>query len=98
MLQFFKMQLFRAALLGDLQKAVAQHNQNTITLDDMYQIATDTHRESGAKTSRPVTAVNKDSNSEAKVEEDEITAFQNRRNTKFLNRLKKQNPGGTSAQ
>ena len=33
MLQFFKMQLFRAALPGDLRKAVAQHNQNMITLD-----------------------------------------------------------------
>jgi len=50
MLQFFKMQLFRAALPGDLRKAVAQHDQNTITLDDMYQVATDTQRESGSKT------------------------------------------------
>jgi len=45
MLQFFKMQLFRASLPGDLRKAVAQHNQTTITLDDMYQVATDTQRE-----------------------------------------------------
>jgi hypothetical protein len=33
MMQFFKMQLFRAVLPGDLQKAVAQHNQNTSMLD-----------------------------------------------------------------
>jgi len=38
MFQFFKMQLFRAALPGYLRKAVTQHNQNTITLDDMYQV------------------------------------------------------------
>jgi len=56
MLQFYKMQLFRASLPGDLRKAVTQHDQNTITLDDMNQVATDTQRESG-----PVTAVNEDS-------------------------------------
>jgi hypothetical protein len=51
MLQFFKMQLFRASLPGDLRKAIAQHDQNTITLDDMYQVATDTQTESGLKDS-----------------------------------------------
>ncbi len=80
MLQFFKMQLFRAALPRDLRKAVTQHNQNTITLDDMYQVATDTQRESGSKATRPVADVNEDSHSEAKDEEDEVAAFQNKRN------------------
>jgi hypothetical protein len=56
MFQFFKMQLFRAALPGDLWKAVTQHNQNTITLDDMYQVDTDTQRESGTKAIWPVIA------------------------------------------
>jgi len=41
-LQFLKMQLFRAALTGVLRKVVAQRNPNTMTLDEMYQIATDT--------------------------------------------------------
>jgi hypothetical protein len=41
MLQFFKMQLFRASLPVDLRKAVTQHDQNAITLDDMYQVATE---------------------------------------------------------
>jgi len=76
MLQFFKMQLFRAALPGDLQKAVTQHNQNTITLDNMYQVATDTQRESGAKAIRPVAAINEDSHLEAEEDEDKIAAFQ----------------------
>jgi hypothetical protein len=61
MLQFFKMQLFRASLPGDLRKAVAQHDQNTITLDDMYQVATDTQRESGTKASKPISAIQDDS-------------------------------------
>jgi len=76
MLQFFKMQLFRAALPGDLQKAVTQHNQNTITLDNMYQVATDTQRESGAKAIRPVAAINEDSHLEAEEDKDKIAAFQ----------------------
>ncbi len=45
MLQFFKMQLFRASLPGDLRKVVAQHDATTITLDEMYQVATDSQRE-----------------------------------------------------
>jgi hypothetical protein len=81
MLQFFKMQLFRASLPGYLRKAMAQHDQNTITLDDMYQVATDTQRESGPKTSRPVAAIQDDSQSEAEDDEeaeDEVAAFQNK--------------------
>jgi len=83
MLNLFKMQLFRATPPRDLQKAVAQHNQNTITLDNMYQVATDTQRESGAKASQPMAAVNEDSHSEAKDDEDEVATFQNRRNNRF---------------
>jgi hypothetical protein len=33
---FFKMQLFWAALPGDICKVMAQHDHNTMTLDDMY--------------------------------------------------------------
>jgi len=93
MLQFFKMQLFWAALPGDLQKAVTQHNQNTITLDNMYQVATDTQGESGSKASWPMAAINKDSHSEAEDEGDEVAAFQNRLNNRFQNRTKRQNSG-----
>ncbi len=93
MLQFFKMQLFRAALSGDLQKATAQHNQNTIMLDDMYQVATDTQRESGSKTSQPVAVVNEESQSVAKDEEDKVTTFQNKRNNPFQNKGRRQNQG-----
>ncbi len=81
MFQFFKMQLFRASLPGDLRKA--QHDQTMITLDDMYQVATDTQRESGLKTSKPVSAIQDDSQSEDEDDEeveDEVAAFQNKRN------------------
>ncbi len=96
MLQFFKMQLFRASLPGDLKKAVAQHDQTTITLDDMYQVATDTQRESGAKTSKPVAAIQDDSQSEVEDDEeveDEVAAFQNRQNNRFQNRSRNQPQG-----
>jgi hypothetical protein len=86
MLQFFKMQLFRASLPGDLRKAVAQHDPNTMTLDAMYQVATDTQRESGLKTTKTVSAIQDDSQSEDDDEnetEEEVAAFQNRRNNKF---------------
>ncbi len=81
MLQFFQMQLFRASLPGDLRKAVTQHDQTTITLDDMYQVATDTQRESGLKASKPVSAIQDDSQSEDEDKEDvkdEVAAFQNK--------------------
>jgi hypothetical protein len=69
MLQFFKMQLFRASLTGDLRKAMAQHDQTMITLDDMYQVATNTQREYGLKASKSVSAIQDDSQS--KDEDDE---------------------------
>ena len=51
------MQLFRAALTPELRKVVAQRNPNNMTLDDMYQIATDTQREAGPKIKQAVAAV-----------------------------------------
>jgi hypothetical protein len=73
-MQFFKMQLFWAALPGDICKVVAQQNPNTITLDDMYQIATNTQREAGRKTSKTVVAVCDDKNDNS--DEEEVVAFQ----------------------
>jgi hypothetical protein len=89
MLQFFKMQLFRASLPGDLRKDMAQHDQTTISLDDMYQVATDTQRESGLKASKPVSAIQDDSQSEDEDNEeieDKVAAFQNKRNNRFQGR------------
>jgi hypothetical protein len=96
MLQFFKMQLFRASLPRDLRKAVVQHDQNTITLDDMYQMATDTQRESGTKATKPVAAIQDNSQSEAEDEdetEDEVAAIQNKQNNRFQNRNRNQFQG-----
>jgi hypothetical protein len=75
--QFLKMQLFRAALTPELRKVVAQRNPNNMTLDDMYQIATDTQREAGPKIKQAVAAVQPEN------EEEEIAAFQKRKNKNF---------------
>jgi hypothetical protein len=97
MLQFFKMQIFRASLPGDLRKALAQHDQTMMTLDDMYQVATDTQRESGLKASKPVSAIQDDSQSEVDEDEenaeDEVAAFQNKRNNRFQGRNRNQGSG-----
>jgi hypothetical protein len=100
MLQFFKMQLFRASLPGELRKVVAQHDPNALTLDEMYQVATDTQRESGLKTAKTVSAVQDDSQSEYDDEnetEEEVAAFQNRKNNKFQGRNRNQGSGPSRA-
>ena len=71
------MQLFRAALTPELRKVMAQRNPNTMTLDDMYQIATDTQREASPKIKQAVAAVHPED------DDDEIAAFQRRKNKNF---------------
>jgi len=77
-MQFFKMQLFRAALPGEIRHVVAQKDQTHITLDDMYQIATMVQRESGSHTSEAITAV-KEENKFDKEDEGDVAVFQNRK-------------------
>jgi hypothetical protein len=89
-MQFCKMLLFWAALPGDLRKVVSQHDQNTMTLDDMYQIATTTQREEGAKMIRPITTVDKNSQSDTENDNNKVAAFQNRKSMRFAPKNKKQ--------
>ncbi len=81
--QFLKMQLFRAALPGDLWKVVAQRNPNTLTLDKMYQIVMDTQRESGPKFKKTIAAVH--------IEDEEVAAFQRWKFSKSTDRKKASN-------
>jgi hypothetical protein len=81
---------FWAALPGNICKVVAQHDQNTMTLDDMYQIATTTQREAGAKLAKSVTAVDEDSHSDTEDDDDEVSALQNQKSTRFATKNKKQ--------
>jgi hypothetical protein len=84
--QFLKMQLFRAALTPELRKIVAQRNPNTMTLDDMYQIATDTQRDAGPKIRQAVAAVNQEND-----EDNEVAAFQRKKGSKNSDRKKSSN-------
>ncbi len=83
--QFLKMQLFRAALMPELRKVVAQRNPNTLTLDDMYQFATDTQREAGPKIKQAVAAVHPDND-----DEDKVAGFQRRKGNKNTEQKKAQ--------
>ncbi len=85
--QFLKMQLFQAVLTPELRKVVAQRNLNTMTLDDMNQIATDTQREAGPKIKQVVAAVHPENG-----DEDEVAAFQRRKGNKNTERKKSSNP------
>ncbi len=44
-INFFKMNLFKAALMPELRSVVAQQEQETITIKRMYQVATTAQRE-----------------------------------------------------
>jgi acid phosphatase class B len=87
--QFLKMQLFWAALMPELRKVVAQRNLNTMTLDDMYQIVTDTQCEAGPKIKQAVAAVQPEN------DDDEIAAFHRRKNKNF--NQKKTAPSASSS-
>jgi hypothetical protein len=84
--QFLKMQLFRAALPVELWKFVAQRNPNTLTLDDMYQIATDSQRDAKPWIKQAVAAINPENE-----EDDEVTAFQRNKGSKNSDRKKSSN-------
>jgi hypothetical protein len=58
-----------------------------MTLDDMYQIATDTQRDAVLKNKQAVTAVHPENK-----DEDEVTAFQRRKGNKNIERKKISNP------
>ncbi len=58
-----------------------------MTLDDMYQIATDTQREAGPKIKQAVAAIHPENE-----DEDEVAAFQRRKGNKNTERKKSSNP------
>jgi hypothetical protein len=54
---------------------MAQRNPNTLTLDDMYQIATETQREAGPKIKHAVAAIHPEEQDYNEGDK-EIAAFQ----------------------
>ncbi len=57
MFNFFKMNLFKAALTPELRSVVAQQDQDTMTIKKMYQVATTAQREGKGKSPAAVNEI-----------------------------------------
>jgi hypothetical protein len=73
-INFFKMNLFKAALNPELRSVVAQQEQETITIKKMYQVATMAQRELKGKGSALVNKV-REEEIPAEGENDDVAAF-----------------------
>jgi hypothetical protein len=60
MFNFFKMNLFKAALIPDLRSVMAQQDQETMTIQKMYKVATTAQREGKNQTAIPINEVRED--------------------------------------
>ena len=74
---FFKMNLFKAALTPELRSVVAQQDQDTITIKKMYQVATTAQRELKGKGPALVNEV-REEEPMAESETDDVAAFNRR--------------------
>jgi hypothetical protein len=73
-INFFKMNLFKAALTPELRLVVAQQKQETITIKRMYQVATTAQRELKGKGPALVNKV-REEEIPAELETDDVAAF-----------------------
>jgi hypothetical protein len=71
---FFKMNLFKAALTPELRSVVAQQEQETITIKRMYQVATTAQRELKGKGPALVNEIREEETT-AESETDDVAAF-----------------------
>ncbi len=73
-INFFKMNLFKAALTPELRSVVAQQEQETITIKRMYQVATTAQRELKGKGPALVNEIREEEPT-AESETDDVAAF-----------------------
>jgi hypothetical protein len=76
-INFFKMNLFKAALTPELRSVVAQQEQETITIKRMYLVATTAQRELKGKGPALVNEV-REEEIPAELETDDVAAFNRR--------------------
>ncbi len=95
-INFFKMNLFQAALTPELRLVVAQQEQDTITIKRMYQLATTAQRELKGKGPALVNEVREDE-IPAENEIDYVAAFNRRGVRPKSNQTGGQNPGNYSS-
>jgi hypothetical protein len=76
MFNFFKMNLFKAALTPELRSVIAQQDQETMMIKKMYQVATTAQREGKGKTTVSVSEI-RDEEIQANPEDNEngVAAF-----------------------
>jgi hypothetical protein len=70
MFNFFKMNLFKAALTPELRSVIAQQDQDTMTIKKMYQVATTAQREGKGKSPAAINEI-RDEEILAEVEDDQ---------------------------
>jgi hypothetical protein len=91
-INFFKMNLFKAALTPELRLVVAQQEQETITIKRMYQVATTAQRELKGKGPALVNKVREEETT-AESEADDVAAFNRRGARPRTNQAGGQNRG-----
>jgi hypothetical protein len=74
---FFKMNLFKAARTPELRSVVAQQEQETITIKRMYQVATTAQRELKGKGPALVNEIREEEPT-AESKTDDVAAFNRR--------------------
>jgi hypothetical protein len=76
MFNYFKKNLFKAALTPELQAAVAQQNPETMMIKKMYQVATMAQREGKSKVPAAINEVREDDSlAEMENEDNGVAAF-----------------------
>jgi len=75
MYNFFKMNLFKAALTPELRSVVTQQDQETNTVKKMYQVATTEQREGNGKPPAFVNKIREEETSADLEDDNEVAAF-----------------------
>jgi hypothetical protein len=95
MFNFFKMNLFKAALTPELRSVVAQQDQEAMMVKKMYMVATTAQREGKGKSSAAVNEIREEEIPvEAMDDENDVAAFNQRGARPKTNQSGNQNRGG----
>jgi len=95
-INFFKMNLFKAALTPELRSVVAQQEQETITIKRMYQVATTAQRELKGKSPALVNEIREEETT-IEGENDNVAAFNQQGARQKSNQSGGQNQGNYSS-
>jgi hypothetical protein len=92
MFNFFKMNLFKAALMPELRAVVAQQDLEQMTVKKMYMVATTAQQEGKTKPPAAINEINKDDGPVEVTDDENDVADSNRRGA----RPKQNQSGGQS--